>query len=464
VDGVSGQAAPGREELFLLPAGGDAYYLYAPLRRVVASLNRRAVAIVSRYLRAPAGPVAPEDEPVLADLRRAGLFSEPAPAPPTAPGDYLFRPHEVTLFPTTRCNLRCVYCYADAGRRRLDMPFEVARAAIDLVVENARAVGREDFILGFHGGGEPTAHWPLVKRATLHALERARENGLVARIHCATNGVLTPTQREFILRHFTGLNVSLDGPADIQNRQRPLASGRGSFDRVMQTLDDCQRASFPFGIRVTLTAGEVHRLGEIVRFVHERFPGLDQLHVEPVWQCGRCQTTGARPPGERELVDAFAAAWNLARELGVRLFYSGARLDVLTDRFCAAPGDGFAVTPEGLVSSCFEVVDPDDPRAALFHYGRYVAGEGRFALQPERVERLRGLRVANLPHCRDCFCKWHCAGDCLAKALAGGPEEEHAGSPRCGLNRELTLIQLDRMARTAPTGAEGHRPGEVHGG
>lgn len=446
---MSQQNMDTREELFIVNGAPDSYYLYAPLRRVVVSMNRAAVFSVSRYLGQGEAALKPGDVEVIEQLRSAGLFSSPIPEPPITPNDYLFRPHEVTLFPTTRCNLRCIYCYASAGTRQVDMPWEIAQAAIDLVIENARAVGRDDFIVGFHGGGEPTVNWQLVQKATLYAQQRGNELGLDAKIHCATNGVLTAPQREFVVSHFTGMNISFDGPPDIQDRQRPLANGKGSSEHVIQTIGYFQEKKFPFGIRVTLTATEGHRLSDIVRFIHRQCPQLDQLHVEPVWQCGRCQTTGERPPSEEQFITCFAEASDLAHELGFSLFYSGARLDVLTNKFCAAPGDGFSVTPEGIVSSCFEVTDPADVRAKLFHYGQYDKSRKEFMIDLQRVKRLRRLRVENIQYCQDCFCKWHCAGDCLAKALPGVHPEDHVGSPRCNLNREITRLQLKRVADRA---------------
>jgi len=447
---MSQQSLTSREELFIVPGSGDSCYLYAPLRRVIVTMNRAAVGSVSRYLNYDDHhPLTIGDKNVIAHLRSAGLFSEPIPELPITPPDYLFRPHEVTLFPTTRCNLRCIYCYADAGTQKADMPWAIAQAAIDFVIDNARAVGRNDFIVGFHGGGEPMMNWPIIQRATLYARSRAKELSLDVKIHCASNGVLSKVQREFVIENFTGMNISLDGPADIQDRQRPLSNGEGSFAHVMQTIKYFQQNKFPFGIRVTLTATECHRLNDIVRFIHNQCPQLDQVHVEPVWQCGRCKTTGERPPSEKEFIESFSEAYDLAQSLGFSLFYSGARLDVLTNKFCAAPGDGFSITPEGIISSCFEVTDPSDPRSELFHYGQYDMDSGKFKINQERVSRLRQLRVENIEHCSDCFCKWHCAGDCLAKSLPGLTPQDHHGSPRCNLNRAITRLQIKRLADQA---------------
>ena len=449
---MSSRPGEAQEELFVVPNTEGALFLYAPLRRIVVSLNRDAVNSVAKYLQNGDASLEPVDSRVVQQLRDAGLFTEPVPHPPTTPDDYVFRPHEVTLFPTTRCNLRCIYCYADGGTRCVDMPWEVAEAAIEHVIANARAVGRDDFIVGFHGGGEPLVNWDLVQRATLYARRRAEEVSLDVKIHCATNGVMSPAQREFIAENFTGINISFDGPDDIQDRQRPLANGDGSFPHVMETIEFFREAGFPFGIRITLTEESSSRLCEIVRFIHEHCPQLDQVHVEPVWQCGRCQTTGERPPTEEQFIADFIEAYELAHDLGFSLFYSGARLDVLTNKFCAAPGDGFSVTPEGFVSSCFEVAESSDPRADLFHYGRYDEDQKEFTIDRDRVARLRRLRVENIPQCQDCFCKWHCAGDCLAKALSGTRPDDHAGSPRCNLNRAITQFQLKRVANGESAG------------
>ena len=53
------------EELFLVPDVLDSYYLYAPLRRVVVSLNTGAVNSVSRFLRGGDSGLEPGDRQVI---------------------------------------------------------------------------------------------------------------------------------------------------------------------------------------------------------------------------------------------------------------------------------------------------------------------------------------------------------------------------------------------------------------
>jgi len=381
---------------------------------------------------------------VIDALEQAGLLAGPAPEPPVFPSDCGFRPHEVTLFLTSRCNLRCRYCYADAGRKAVDMGWETARAAIDLVSRNAGLLGSSNFGVGFHGGGEPTIAWELMVDCVRYAEERAEATGLDAEIYTATNGVIDQEQREYIAAHFTSVNVSLDGPADIQDHNRPKAQGAGSYSQVSDTLKFFGETDIHFGVRATITAETVQRMPEIVEALHSEFK-LEYLQMEPVWECTRCFASGERPPSHDEFIVNFVEAARLGRKLGVDVSYSGARLGILTSKFCAAPGDGFSVLPEGVVTSCFEITESDDPRADIFHYGRYEPDSESFVFDEGRIASLSKLSVENIGFCKDCFCKWHCAGDCLAKALYVSGSAKHEGSPRCELNRALTLASLDDL-------------------
>ena len=444
---------PCGEDLFLLPLDDQRYCIYAPLRRSAAVVNSGAVAAIEQYMTSGSAGLAPAQEEIIQQLEQRGLLGGPSPEPPVFPDQQRFCPHEVTLFLTSRCNLRCRYCYAEAGHKQVEMPWEVARAAIDLVARNAGRLGSPRFAVGFHGGGEPTVAWERFVQCSEYALDAAESRGLEVELFTATNGLLSPEQREFIIKHFSSVNVSLDGPADIQDRNRPRADGGGSHQGIHETLMRFNEAGFDYGLRATITESSVSRMTEITEQFHELYR-FRYLQLEPVWFCGRCTTSGERPPAEGDYIRHFEEAVQRGRELGVSVTYSGARLNVLTSKFCAAAGDSFTVLPEGIATSCYEVTEPSDARAATFHYGRYDESSGGFSFDDERLSALRRLSVEHLTFCEDCFCKWHCAGDCLAKALQQSEDGTHQGSPRCSLNRALTLSDLQRSLLEAETETE----------
>jgi uncharacterized protein len=436
-------AAP-EEELFAIPLDDGRQLLYAPLRRWVAEVNEGVTqGAVARCLEGQED-LSDRDQAAIRKLQGHGLFREPYPAPPTFPAAYRFMPHEVTLFPTSRCNLRCRYCYANAGAHRKEMPWDVARAAIDLVSTNAGLLGSPAFAVGFHGGGEPTLGWDLLRRSVDYAHERAEAMGLDVEVFAATNGLLRQHQRDYIRKHFTTLNVSVDGPPDIHNRNRPKAAGGGSYDEIAESLHFFSENGFDFGIRSTVTQSMSPHLVDIVSFFAAEFD-VPYIHFEPVWECGRCLTTRERPPQDDVFVSSFRAAARRGRELNVRVYYSGARIDTLTSKFCSASGDGFTILPEGTVTSCYEITEASDERAAIFHYGRYDADSRSFQFDAQRLEALGKLSVENLAYCRDCFCRWHCAGDCLARAFEENAGVAHQGTVRCRINRKLTKLSLKDM-------------------
>ncbi len=163
--------------------------------------------------------------------------------------------------------------------------------------------------------------------------------------------------------------------------------------------------------------------------------------MEPAWEAGRSLLTGERTPE----ADLFIRKFQEAEELlngRMRLVFSAARSDELGMGFCSVCTNSFVVTAEGLVSSCYEVCEQSDPRAARFIYGAWKGSD--FAFDETRREALHDLRVDHMPYCDDCFCKYHCSGDCAAKLLGLNPPEQHAGSERCRITRALTLRQIQR--------------------
>lgn len=59
---------------------------------------------------------------------------------------------------------------------------------------------------------------------------------------------------------------------------------------------------------------------------------------------GRGRKTGLAVDPQ-EFIAAYRDAKLIAYQRGVEMFYSAARVDVLTNRFCQSCGEGFSLTP-----------------------------------------------------------------------------------------------------------------------
>lgn len=454
-------------ELFALRDEAGAI-LYAPLGHLMARVNEPAARCALAYAgnRAAYDRMDADEQAVIDELAAHGFFDER----PLPQSDAEFCPVQVTLFPTNRCNLRCSYCYAfggeggASGEPLREMSPAVARAAIDLVADNARALADEgsdvrSFVVSIHGNGEPFCAFGLMREIVRFGRAASERVGVPVVFNTATNGVLSDEQLAFVVENFDSVNFSFDGLPAFQDTNRPTAGGFGSFAAIDKSMRTLQEAGVAFGIRTTVTADMVERMPDIVAFVADNYPAAEQIHFEPVWECGRCATSDDAMPSAHDFTESYRAALDLARKRGVKLVYSGARQDMLCDAFCKAGSGGFTVTPTGDVTACYEVSYASDPHSRRFFFGRYDSRAGGFVFDRAKLHELARLNVRNFPYCRDCFCKWHCAGDCAAKVLDGIEPQAHAGSVRCEVNRALTLDQIRRKLDGTPPEERGQHDG-----
>lgn len=433
-------------EVFVIPLEGGKYLVYAPLRKAAFAGNAAMVNFLADLKEGIYRAGADPDGATSEFLRRLEIVDAGPETPPNYDREGMPRPTAVSLFLTTACNLRCTYCYASAGDTvRESMSMDVARYGIDFVVANAVGQKAPAVEINYHGGGEPTLNRRTLTGSLDYARRKTQDAGLELNASTATNGVLDDRQIDWITTHLQGASLSCDGLPEAQDRHRIRPSGRGSSAQVMHTLRRFDDAGFHYGIRMTATAELIPLMADSVDYLFSNFRPRS-VQIEPAYQIGRYAD---QPSAETEaFLAAFREAQQRAKKHKQQITYSGARLGILTNHFCAATQDSFALLPDGTVSACFEACSHHSPHASVFFYGQPdPAGGYRFDL--ERLAFLRRQGVQRREHCRECFAKWTCAGDCFHKAVViNGHAGEFAGTGRCRLNRELTKDQLlERIAQ-----------------
>ena len=454
-------------EVFSLPSE-QGHLVYAPLLQTSVVVNDAALNLLSDIAAERAVPHDVRTREVLdlleeleligkANGRRRAGGATPAPSGAVASCEHrghdlgaAVKPTAVTLFLTTACNLRCVYCYASGGERPRYLAPEVAFDAIDLVVANAVERGETEVRVTFHGGGEPTLAAESLRRCVDHARRRCEQHSVEFRTGTATNGVMSDDIREYLAETMTSVMVSIDGPPEVQNHLRPRADGGPSSAAVERTLERLSQSEVTLGVRLTCTADTLDHAAETVRHLVSAYR-LKTIHLEPLFVCGRSLGSDLRAPSAARFVEVFRAGRRIADRHGVELAYSGARQSSLACSFCQVSSPSFNVTTEGDVTACYEVTGRDDPRAETFVYGSHDPARRSFVFDQARVAALRRLTVHDAPRCARCFAKYHCAGDCPSKRLYAGADD--AVIARCEINRRLTLDQLEEVIRCQTTSA-----------
>ena len=424
-------------EVFAIPVE-DKVLLYRPLRRL-AFVGNRTMANLTMDLLSEIASSGPSNGMALSSsahleahdfLEKIG-FLMPDPLPPPVP-DCEFKPTSAVLLLTSRCNLRCTYCYAGGGERAVqDLTPDMARTAIDAVHRNAVEQNKPRFELIFHGGGEPLQALDVIQEAVAYA----RTKGLPFRSSMVSNGVWSERQREWILHNLDGVGLSVDGGPETQNRQRPLANGKGSFDAVMRTIRALDGAGFKYGIRMTALPPWPETLPQDVAYLCEATKS-ESIQAEPAFNTLRGEHRAPTQPEAEAFIEAFKEAFEIAARAGRQLIYSGARPWVLTQSFCQAPYSLLIVNPAGRLVGCFEATDDEYP---LFKAARVGLMDGeRVVVDHASRSALHETLAQRRASCRDCFCYWHCAGDCYSRVFAPGVYGTPGASPRCAMNREIT--------------------------
>ncbi|MCB8945641.1 MAG: SPASM domain-containing protein [Ardenticatenaceae bacterium] len=407
----------------------DAFIIYRPLRQLAFVGNRAMVDLAQAILQDGEQTFLGTAGKAETFLNEIGFLRPALPIQSTLPTE--FKPTTAVLLMTNQCQLRCTYCYAAAGTMpREQLTIKQGCAAIDYVYQSAQEQGHPYFELSLHGGGEPTYAWHVLKECVAYA----RQKPLPAQIGLTSNGIWSPTQREWILSHLDNVSISLDGSPQTQDEHRPFISGAGSAEIVMQTIAALDQHNFQYGIRMTVTAPWEHLPDDVAYICNQT--NCPVIQAEPAFKT----TPGGHVHGSADdyaaFAMAFAMAYEIASQAGRHMFYSGARLGLVTDSFCLAPYNALIITPRGQLVTCYEITDDNHPLASISTFGTYADNE--FSIHENVRMHLHHLMDERHESCKDCFCYHSCAGDCYTRAW-GHQENGHLQhSLRCQLNRTLT--------------------------
>lgn len=169
-------------------------------------------------------------------LRELGLLTGEERKKPRPPRKEPYSIVNMCLFLTQSCNLNCVYFYGDGGGYGSggSLTAKTAFRAVDWLIEQSGPM--KHIRLGFFGG-EPFLQFPLMRKITAYAEKRARETAKEVEFHCTTNATLLDEEQiAFILKHRLSVMVSIDGPREIHDAQRPFAGGGGSYAVILPKI------------------------------------------------------------------------------------------------------------------------------------------------------------------------------------------------------------------------------------
>lgn len=187
----------------------------------------------------------------------------------------------ITFIVTKDCQLACKYCYLVGKNEKERMPFEVAKAAIDYVLdrENDPNFAYESVIWDFIGG-EPFLEIDLIDKICDYIkqeLFRRNHHWFNSyRFSFSTNGINYASEKvqRFIEknRQHLSIGITIDGTRrkhDLNRIWKGDGPERGSYDDVVRNIPLWQ-SQFPGdGTKVTISSADIPYICESVLHLYE---------------------------------------------------------------------------------------------------------------------------------------------------------------------------------------------------
>ncbi|SEL15049.1 radical SAM protein [Streptacidiphilus jiangxiensis] len=142
----------------------------------------------------------------------------------------------IALLPTSYCNMGCTYCGQEHTRGGLGRDHR--DRVRDRVLRAIEAPSTRSLRLDWFGA-EPMVGYAVIRSLAPRFVAAAREHGVSYTSFLVTNGSLLTVEKMRVLVRECGVThfeITLDGPAAVHDRHRPLKNGRGSFRHIVDTV------------------------------------------------------------------------------------------------------------------------------------------------------------------------------------------------------------------------------------
>lgn len=190
----------------------------------------------------------------------------------------------LTIIPTNACNFKCIYCYQPI---RYDyMKKDVANNTLKWLAKNLRYY-KEVNLNWF--GGEPLVQKSQMCNLMVSISQLCKQKGVSMVASITTNGYLldVKTFQRLVENGLLFYQITIDGPREVHNQQRPHKINDNSYDVIINNLIQISKLPskmrFEIGVRINISGKMEEK--DVIKFIDEMKKnfGHDKRFVF-VWQ------------------------------------------------------------------------------------------------------------------------------------------------------------------------------------
>jgi len=296
----------------------------------------------------------------------------------------------VHLNVTNKCNLRCIYCYAEERSESKNiLHLKDYLAIIDSINDMTK---NAEIVLT---GGEP-----LLANYALELADYAKRKG--NKVHLLTNGVLINEANAKKIAELCDLiKVSVDGSVpEINDFHR----GKGSFDKALRAIDILAQNNAKLQVSMTVTKKNMNNIEAMVN----KFGSM--LSFAPLFNAGRAKKIKNLAITGKQYYYALSSV-NGVNPLS---YLCSSLIKAKEKRImkCAIGDAEISISDSGDVYPCH-----------LLHIPQFLAGNvkeqslGSIYQTSDLLNSCRKLNVLEIKGCKKCDIRFICGGACRARAF-----------------------------------------------
>lgn len=344
---------------------------------------------------------------------------------------------KVVLSTTYGCNLNCKYCYVRGG----DLPIKMMDSKVAIRTINFLLSKNLDEITIQFFGGEPTLNFKCIKDVVDYLSKKKAKTKINYEI--STNGLLPQSYLNFFIKNEFLFIVSLDGPKEIHNLQRPARNEKiNSFQTTKKMIESILQKTKRLKVRTTITSNSVDRMADIVKYFSNL--GIKLIHFEIFSPLGRGENHLEYRSDKDKYIKNFVKAYLIAKKLAIQITQFGLFDLFSPSKFTCASSHRykFVVMPDGEILFCLGAQEEFGEIIKELKLG-YCTPE-KLSIDEEKAKTLPvKYNVDLIKECDKCFIKYICKGICPAlNAVSNGKwniPDRYSCYIRKGILREIIL-------------------------
>ena len=189
----------------------------------------------------------------------------------------------LTILPTGKCNFRCPYCFETPQSFSREKMTKEAQDAIIKYVQKNITKHQSLHISWF--GGEPLVAPDVIKRLSENFINICGKRYIPYSADVVTNGYFLNADIFDMLYNLKVYEymITVDGFKEQHDRRRFTASGKGSYDVIMQNLmrirDNKKYRFAHITIRINMSRGFLESMNEFVNFLANEFGNDNRFRI-----------------------------------------------------------------------------------------------------------------------------------------------------------------------------------------